>query len=141
VELLPIKLASKALREAVDLLAADMRLARTEAGEIIERVERGAGLLVTASVILIPALVVLLYAAAAALVEKANLSWPIATLIVGGVLAFICAIVIMLGCARLRASALIPEKTVRQLRRDARLIAEQTNVGGDTEPDRQSRAA
>ncbi len=72
-ELPYIALASKALRETVALLTDDVRLARTEAGEIIDRVEGGAKMIAAAAVILIPA-VVLLFAGAAALVEKEGLS-------------------------------------------------------------------
>jgi len=98
-----------------------------------------AGLLIAAAVILIPAIVVLLFAGAAALIEKADMSWPIATLIVGGAVALICVVVASIGCSRLRANALMPDKTTRQLRKDARLIANM--VGSDDEYGNDKRAA
>ncbi len=143
VELPSIALASKALRETVALLTDDLRLARTEAGEIIDRVEGGGRMSAAAAVILIPAVVVLLFAGAAALVEKEGLSWPIATLIVGGALTVVCAVVAFLGFSRLRSSSLALNKTARQLRRDAALFAKIADVNPEQQDkyENHSRAA
>jgi membrane protein implicated in regulation of membrane protease activity len=73
------------------------------------------------AIILIPALVVLLFAVAAALMH-AGLSDPVAYAVTGGVAALIALVLILVGMSRLSADALKPKVTLEQVERD-KLVA------------------
>ena len=66
---------------------------------------------------MIPALVVLLFAAAAALI-KIGLSDPVAYLIAGGGAAILAGLLIALGLNRLSGDALKPSITLQQVEQD-----------------------
>ena len=69
------------------------------------------------AIILIPALVVLLFAVASALMH-AGLSDPVAYAITGGVSAVIALVLILIGLSRLSADALKPRITLEQVEQD-----------------------
>jgi uncharacterized membrane protein len=69
------------------------------------------------AVFMIPALVLLLMAAAAALMH-AGYSDPVAYLLTGGAAVLVAAILIGVGISRLSGGALKPSMTLEQLQRD-----------------------
>ncbi|MCW2284584.1 tetrahydromethanopterin S-methyltransferase subunit G [Rhodoblastus acidophilus] len=115
--------------QATSLFGKETQLMRAELSENVGRVGRGIGLLVGGAVLLIPALVILLQAATAALIENYQLASYWSALIVGGVTLIVGLILVMSGAGRLRAEELMPDRTVRQLRRDATVVKQQ--VGGE----------
>jgi len=101
------------------LLRKEGQLARTEVSENISRAAVGLGLIVGGgAVLLIPALVVLLEAAVAALGDL-GMSPAAAAGIVGGCAAVIGLILAAIGASWLRAKSLLPSKTIQQLQNDA----------------------
>jgi hypothetical protein len=103
------------------LLRKEGELARTELSEKITQVAVGLGLIVGGSVLLTPALVILLQAAVSALITANIIKEPWAPLIVGGVVFVIGIILLLVGMSRLKAEALIPNKTIRQIQSDVRV--------------------
>jgi len=100
------------------------RLVRTEAdlarAELSEKLAIGAGaarLIVAGVALLIPALVLILFAAAAELIEL-GLSDPLAYLCAGVGGAVVAALLLRAGLARLSAKALRPIATLNELKRD-----------------------
>ena len=109
----------------------EARLARTEMSEKISDLAIGMGLLVGGSVLLIPALVVLLQSAVTALVD-ANLRLVWAALIVGGATLLIGLVLLALGINRLKAARPVPDRTIEQLQRDAKVAKQQVRTDDDT---------
>jgi hypothetical protein len=106
------------------LLRKEAELARVELSENISRATLGLGLMVGGSVLLIPALVILLEAAVAAL-EQNGMRPAEAAGIIGGVALVIGLILIAIGVSRLRVKSLMPTKTIQQLQRDAATAKQQ----------------
>jgi membrane protein implicated in regulation of membrane protease activity len=77
------------------------------------------------AIILIPALVVLLFAVAAALMH-AGLSDPVAYAVTGGGAALIAVVLILVGLSRLSGDALKPKITLEQVERDKLVAREVT---------------
>jgi len=117
--------------QATSLFGKETQLMRAELSENVGRVGRGIGLLVGGTALLIPALVILLQAATAALTEVMQLQSYWSALIVGGVTLIVGLILVFAGSGRLRADELMPDRTVRQLRRDATVVKQQ--VGGNSD--------
>lgn len=112
---------SRLLGDSVEKLS---RLVRTEAdlarAELSEKLAIGAGaarLIVAGVALLIPALVLILFAAAAGLIEL-GLSDPLAYLCAGVGGAMAAALLLRAGLARLSAKALWPAATLNELKRD-----------------------
>ena len=103
------------------LLRKEGELARTEVSEKITQVGVGLGLIVGGSVLLTPALVILLQAAVSALITANIVQQPWAPLIVGGAVFVIGIILLLVGMSRLTAEALIPNKTISQIQSDVRV--------------------
>ena len=76
------ELFSDAVGQLAKLISNEFELARTELSEKVSQAGRAAGMIGAGAVILIPALVLLLFAFAAALI-RSGLSEPVAYLIVG----------------------------------------------------------
>src|SRR3954471_22801427 len=72
------------IAQVTTLLRKESELARAEISENISRAALGLGLIVGGAVLLIPALVVLLQAGVAALVQQQGIAEPWSALIVGG---------------------------------------------------------
>lgn len=118
------------------LLTKEGELARTEMSEKITQVAVGLGLIVGGSVLLTPALVILLQAGVSALITNNIVREPWAPLIVGGAVFLIGIILLLVGISRLRAEALVPHKTIQQIQSDVRVAKHQVRENYD-----QQRAA
>jgi uncharacterized membrane protein YgcG len=111
------ELFSDAVGQLAKLIGNEFELARAELSEKANQATRAAAIIGAGAVILMPALVMLLFAAAAALMH-AGLSDPVAYVItgVGGVV--ISAGLIATGLSRLSGDALKPTVTLDQVKRD-----------------------
>ena len=107
------------------LLRKEGQLARAELSEKITQVATGLGLVIGGAAVLIPALVILLQAAVAALAQ-AGFAEPYSALIVGGAALLIGLVLAIIGISRFRADALLPHKTIHQLQRDVSVAKHQT---------------
>jgi hypothetical protein len=107
------------------LLMKEGELARTEMSEKITQVAVGLGLIVGGSVLLTPALVILLQAGVSALITNNIVMEPWAPLIVGGAVFLIGIILLLIGISRLKADALMPNKTIHQIQRDVSVAKQQ----------------
>ena len=111
------ELLSDVLVQLAKLIGNEFDLAKTELSTKAGQVGRGAMLIGIGAVFLMPALVMLLLAAAAALMH-AGYSDPVAYLMTGGAAVLIAAILIGVGISRLSGDALNPSMTLEQLQRD-----------------------
>ena len=111
------ELLSDVLAQLAKLIGNEFDLAKTELSTKAGQVGRGVMLIGIGAVFLMPALVMLLLAAAAALMH-AGYSDPVAYLMTGGAAVLIAAILIGVGISRLSADALNPSMTLEQLQRD-----------------------
>ena len=116
-----VDLASNAMSKAADLVQLEFRLARSEFAEKIDAWKAGSGLILVGAVFGIGALISLLQAAVAALVE-AGMKPSIASLIVGVASLVLAGLFGILG--RKRFVALNPDRTLDQLSRDKRMVQE-----------------
>jgi uncharacterized membrane protein YqgA involved in biofilm formation len=116
------------------LLRKEAQLARAEMSENMVSVARGLGLIVGGAVLLIPALVILLQAAVAGLMDGYGMVSYWSALLVGGGVLILGIILLMVGISRLKIENIMPSKTVHQLQRDASVAKEQ--VSQDHEPRR-----
>ena len=107
------------------LLRKEGELARTEMSEKITQVAVGLGLIVGGSVLLTPALVILLQAGVSALITNNIVMEPWAPRIVGGAVFLIGIILLLIGISRLKADALMPNKTIHQIQRDVSVAKQQ----------------
>lgn len=112
------ELFTSVVSQLADLMRTEGQLARAEISEKVTLVATGLGLIVGGAILLMPALVVLLEAAVAALVENGFVPYWSA-LTVGGVCLALGLIVLLIGVRWLRTGTLIPDKTIYQLQRDA----------------------
>ncbi len=119
------------------LLSNEMRLARVELSENITSAAIGLGLIVSGAVLLIPALVILLEAAVAAL-NDAGFAPYWSALIVGGAAIVIGVVLALFGVSRLKVNKLVPTRTIEQFRRDTALA--QDEVRRSTHVDEQRAA-
>src|SRR5579863_10188438 len=101
------------------LVQSEARLARAEVSENISKAATGLGFVIGGAVLLIPALVILLDAAVAAITERGHLAPYWSALIVGGAVLIIGLLLLAFGGSRLRPSNMIPTRTLQQLQRDA----------------------
>ena len=111
------ELFSDAVGQLAKLISNEFELARTELSEKVSQAGRAAGMIGAGAVILIPALVLLLFAFSAALI-RSGLSEPVAYLIVGMGAALLSAGLIVVGMSRLTGGALKPKVTLDQIQRD-----------------------
>ena len=112
------------LAQLTSLVRTEGELARAEMSEKVDQAARGLALMMGGAVLLIPALVVLLGAAVAAIMDT-GLEPYWAALIVGGVTLAIGVILVVVGKSSIKFSNLAPTKTVHQLRRDASVARQQ----------------
>jgi uncharacterized membrane protein YqjE len=112
------------LSQLTSLVRTEGELARAEMNEKIEQTARGLALMVGGAVLLIPALVVLLAAAVAAIMSTGiEPYW--AALIVGGIALVLGLILMIAGKSSIRLGNLAPRKTLHQLRRDVSVAKQQ----------------
>ncbi len=112
------ELFTSVVSQLAELMRTEGLLARAEISEKMTRVATGLGLVVGGAILLMPALVVLLEAAVAALVDNGFAPYWSA-LIVGGACFLLGLILLLTGVSWLRAGKLIPDKTIHQLQQDA----------------------
>jgi succinate dehydrogenase hydrophobic anchor subunit len=115
---------SDVLNQTTGLFRKEMQLARTEVSEKVGQAVSGLVMVMVGAVLLIPALVILLQAGVAALVDNGmEPHW--AALIVGGATLLIGVILAMIGINRLKGENLAPTRTIEQLQRDAAVAKQQ----------------
>jgi uncharacterized membrane protein YqjE len=112
------------ITQVTTLLRKETELARVELSENVSRAAIGLGLIVGGAVLLIPALVILLEAAVAAL-QQNGMRPAEATAIVGGCALVLGFILVAIGLSRLRVTSLMPNKTIQQLQQDAAAAKQQ----------------
>ena len=106
-----------AINQLAKLVGNEFALARAELSEKADQASRAAIMIGMGAVLMIPALVVLLFAAAAALIHR-GLSEPVAHLLAGGGAAVVAGGLIAIGIGRLSSDALRPSVTLEQVQRD-----------------------
>jgi hypothetical protein len=111
------ELFSDAVAQLAKLVGNEFELARAELSEKASQAGRATGLIGAGAIVLIPALVLLLFAASAALI-RSGFSEPVSYLITGGGAALVSLALIMTGMSRLSGDALKPSVTIDQVRRD-----------------------
>jgi hypothetical protein len=111
------ELFSDAVGQLAKLVGNEFDLARAELSEKAGQAGRAVGMIGAGAVILIPALVLFLFAVSAALI-RSGLSDPVAYLIVGLGAALLSAVLIAVGMSRLSGGALKPTVTLDQVERD-----------------------
>ena len=110
-------LAGDALSQFSKLLQNEVDLAKAELGEKVHQIGGAAALIGAGAVLVIPAIVMALFALSAALIA-AGWSEPVAYLISAIVAAVLAAILFVVGMNRLDARNLAPRETLRQLEKD-----------------------
>ena len=111
------ELFSDAVGQLAKLIGNEFDLARAELSEKAGVAARAAAMIGAGAVILIPALVLLLFAVSAALV-RGGLPEPLAYLLTGAGAAVVSGALISLGMSRLSGEALKPSITLDQVQRD-----------------------
>jgi hypothetical protein len=112
------ELFTSVVSQLADLMRTEGQLARAEISEKMTLAATGLGLIVGGAILLMPALVVLLEAAVAALVDNGIAPYW-AALLVGGACLVLGLILLLIGVSWLRSGRLMPDKTIHQLQRDA----------------------
>jgi hypothetical protein len=111
------ELFSDAVGQLAKLIGNEFALARAELSEKAGQAGRAAAMIGAGAVIMIPALVLLLFAAASALI-RAGFSDPIAYLIAGGGAALVSIALVVVGINRLSGDALQPTVMIEEVERD-----------------------
>jgi uncharacterized membrane protein YqjE len=111
------ELLSEVLGQLAKLIGNEFDLAKAELSSKATQVGRGVVMIGVGAVFMIPALIMLLMAAAAALMH-AGYSDPVAYLLTGGVAILIAAVLVGVGISRLSGDALKPSMTLEQLQHD-----------------------
>jgi hypothetical protein len=84
------------------------------------------------AVLLIPALVILLEGAVAALSLGAGLAPYWSALIIGAAVLVLGLILLMIGISRMKSRDVVPNRTVHQIRRDVSVAKEQVSQGHES---------
>jgi hypothetical protein len=111
------ELFSDAAGQLAKLVGNEFELARAELSEKAAHAGRAAAMIGAGAVILIPALVLLLFAISAALI-RSGFSEPVAYLLTGGGAALASGALIVVGLSRISGDALKPSVTLDQVHRD-----------------------
>jgi hypothetical protein len=111
------ELFSVAVGQLAKLIGNEFELARAELSEKANQVGRAAAMIGAGAVILMPALVLGLFAVAAALI-RGGFSEPVAYLLTGAGAALVSGVLIVTGLSRLSGDALKPSVTLEQVQRD-----------------------
>jgi uncharacterized membrane protein len=106
-----------ALSQLAKLIGNEFDLARAELSQKAEQFTRGVVMIAIGAVIMTPAIVMLLFAAAAVLMH-AGLSDPLSYFITGIAAAVIAAVLVGIGINRMSKDALRPQMTLDQLKQD-----------------------
>jgi hypothetical protein len=116
-------LLSDAFGQLAKLVGNEFDLARAELSDKASQVGRAVAIIGAGAVILIPALVIILFAIAAAL-TRSGFSEPVAYLMTGVGAALVSAALIATGLNRLSGDALKPSVTLDQVQRDKIAVKE-----------------
>jgi hypothetical protein len=106
-----------AVGQLAKLIGNEFALARAEVSEKMAQAGRAAAMIAAGAVIMIPALVVLLFAAGSALI-RSGFSDPVAFLLAGGGAAIVAGALIAVGVSRVSGGAMTPAVTLEQVQRD-----------------------
>jgi hypothetical protein len=112
-----------ALSQFAKLFQNEVDLAKAELGDKVQQVGGAMGFIAAAGVVLIPALVMALFALSAALIA-AGWSQPISYLASAVVAAVLASVLFAVGINRLDARNLAPRETMRQLGKDKDTVKE-----------------
>lgn len=115
------------LKEFASLFRSEIRLARAEVSDKIALLGVAFALMVAGAVFVMAALVLLLQAGVAVLVEQ-GFGPAAATLIVAGSAVALGLLLIWAGISQLRVRNLVPTRTVEQLQRDAAIARDKMVV-------------
>lgn len=116
-------LLGEALRESGDLAQKEFTLFRTEMTQNVRMLFVGLGMMVVAAVFAVAALMLFTEALVDWLATILD-SRALSALIVGGVMALIAIGLILYGRHALSTASLVPDKTVRSVKRDAEVFSE-----------------
>lgn len=111
------------LAELAKLIQNEVDLARAELRDKIDIAGGAAKLIAAGAVLFIPALVLVLFAVASALIQL-GLAAPFAYLCTGLAAAILAAALVWAGMSRLSAGALMPSVTLDEIRRDQAVAGE-----------------
>ena len=116
-------LVSEALSQFAKLFQNEVDLAKAELGEKAQKVGGAVGFIGAGAVLVIPGLVMALFALSAALIAS---GWSQAvSYLVSAILAFVVAgILFAIGMSRLNARNLAPRETLKQLEKDKNTLTE-----------------
>ena len=112
-----------ALSQFAKLFQNEVDLAKVEFGEKVQKVGGAMGFIAGGAVLVIPALVMALFALSAALIS-AGWSQPLSYLTSAIVAAVLAAVLFAIGINRLDARNLAPRETIRQLEKDKDTVKE-----------------
>ena len=119
-------LVGDALRESSELAQKEFALFRTEITQNVRTMFIGLAMIVVAAIFAIAALLVLTQALVAWLATVVG-STALSALIVGGVLAIIAIGLGLYGRSSMSSSTLVPERTVRSVKRDTQVLTERVS--------------
>jgi hypothetical protein len=106
-----------ALSQFAKLFQNEVDLAKAEFGEKVQQIGGAVGLIAASAVLVIPAIVMVLFALSAALIAG-GWSQPVSYLMSAIVAAVLAGILLAVGMNRLDARHLAPRETLRQLEKD-----------------------
>jgi len=112
-----------ALSQFTKLFQNEVDLAKAELGEKVQQVGGAVGFFAAGAILVIPALVMALFALSAALIA-AGWSQPISYLASAVVAAVLAGLLFAVGINRLDARNLAPRETMRQLEKDKNTVKE-----------------
>ncbi|QRM30571.1 phage holin family protein [Microvirga sp. VF16] len=116
-------LVGEALRESTDLAQKEFTLFKTEVSQNIRTLFMGLAMVVVAAVFAVAAVMLLTESLVEWLATVVN-SEALAALIVGGMLAVIAIGLGLWGRSAMISSSLMPQRTMRSLKRDAEVLSE-----------------
>jgi len=112
-----------ALSQFAKLFQNEVDLAKAELGEKVQQVGGAMGFIAAGAILVIPAVVMALFALSAALIE-AGWSQPISYLAAAVIAAVLAGVLFAVGINRLDARHLAPRETMRQLEKDKDTVKE-----------------
>lgn len=112
-----------ALSQFAKLFQNEVDLAKAELGEKVQQVGGAMGFIAAGAILVIPAVVMALFALSAALIE-AGWSQPISYLASAVIAAVLAGVLFAVGINRLDARHLAPRETMRQLEKDKDTVKE-----------------
>ena len=116
-------LVGEALRESTDLAQKEFTLFKTEVSQNIRTLFMGLAMVVVAAIFAIASVMLLTESLVKWLATVVN-SEALAALIVGGVLALIAIGLGLWGRSAMTSSSLMPQRTMRSLKRDTEVLSE-----------------